>query len=77
MQYLHQSLVIILKELKAVKYALGPVAECVSCKEQESLEYITYATDHQPIIANHLKCPNCAHPEAISITTTAVKSKVM
>ena len=71
MQYLHQSLVTILKELKAVTYTLGPVAECVE------YEYITYDANHQSTIANNLRCPYCAHSQAIGITTAAVKSKVI
>ena len=67
----------ILKELKAVTYTVGPVAECVECEEQKSLEYITYDANHQSTIANDLRCPNCAHPQAISITTAAIKSKVI
>ena len=74
MHYLNQSLVTILKELKAVNYTLGPVGKCVSCEDLNLLEYITYNTDG---IANHLKCPNCAHSEPISIATTAVISKVI
>ena len=74
MHYLNQSLVTILKELKAVNYTLGPVGKCVSCKEENLLEYITYNTDG---IANHLKCPICAQSEPISIATTAVISKVI
>ena len=78
MQYLHQSLVTILKELKSVTYTLGPVAECVGYEEQKLLEYITYdANKHQSTIANELKCPYCAHPQPISITTAAIKSKVI
>ena len=77
MQYLHQSLVTILKELKSVTYTLGPVAECVGCEEQKSLEYITCDAKHQSTIANDLRCPNCAHPQPISITTAAIKSKVI
>ena len=77
MHYLNQSLVTILKELKAVNYSLGPVGKCVSCEDENLLEYITYNIDHQSSTANRLKCPNCAHPEAISITTTAVISKVI
>ena len=76
MQYLHQSLVTILKELKSVTYTLGPVAECVGCEEQNLLEYITYDANHQSTTANHLRCPNCAHLQSINITTTAIKSKV-
>ena len=76
MRYLNQSLVTILKELKAVNYTLGPVGKCVSCKEENLLEYITYNTDGT-MIANHLKCPNCAQSEPISITTTAIISKVI
>ena len=76
MHYLNQSLVTILQELKAVNYSLGPVSQCVSCEDENLLEYITYV-DHQSSTANRLKCPNCAHPEAISITTTAVISKVI
>ena len=75
MQYLHQSLVTILKELKAVTYTLGPVAECVECEEQNLLEYITYA-NHQST-ANDLRCPSCAHHQEIGITTAAIKSKVI
>jgi len=76
MQYLNQSLVTILEELKAVKYTLGPVAACVSCKEEKLLKYIT-STDHQSDIAKVLKCTNCAYDEEISITTAAVMSKVI
>ena len=70
MQYLHQSLETILKELKAVTYTIGPVAECVGCEEQKSLEYITCEV-------NELRCPSCAHLQAIGITTAAIKSKVI
>ena len=77
MQYLNESLMTILKELKAVNYTLGPVGKCVSCEEENLLEYIAYNTDQQPNITNHLKCPNCAHSEPISITTTPVISKVI
>ena len=81
MQYLNQLLLTILKELKAVKYTLGPVAKCVSCEEENLLEYISYNTDNRrprsDTVANHLKCLNCAHPEAISISTAAVISKVI
>ena len=76
MQYLNQSLVTILKELKAVKYTLGPVAVCVGCKEEKLLKYITY-TDHKSDIADKLKCSSCASYEPISITTKAVISKVI
>lgn len=75
MQYLHKSLVLILKELKAVNYTLGPVAECVSCKKSQLLEYITYE-NNQFTIADHLKCSNCAYRELIKYTTAAIKSKV-
>ena len=77
MQYLHQSLETILKELKAITYTVGPVAECVGCEEQKSLEYITYEANHQSTIANELRCPSCAHLQAIGITTAAIKSKVI
>ena len=77
MHYLNQSLVTILQELKAVNYSLGPVGKCVSCDEKHLLEYITYNIDHQSSTADHLKCPRCAHSEAISIITTAVISKVI
>ena len=77
MQYLHQSLVAILKELKAVTYTLGPVAECAECEEQNLLEYITYDASHQSTIANELRCPSCAHLQMIGITTAAIKSKVI
>lgn len=71
LHYLNQSLMIVLKELKAVKYTLGPFADCVSCKEQRLLEYITDDDD------DLLKCPNCAHTEPITATTTAIISKVI
>ena len=76
MQYLNQSLVTILKELKAVKYTLGPFAKCDSCEKENLLKYISY-TDHQSEIANNLKCSSCAYYEKISITTAAVISKVI
>ena len=77
MHYLNQSLVAILQELKAVNYTLGPVDKCVNCEEEHLLEYITYNSDHQSSTADYLKCPNCAHPQTISITTAAVISKVI
>ena len=76
MQYLNQSLLTILKELRAVKYILGPDAMCVHCKEENLLKYISY-TDHQSDIANHLECTSCAHCEAINVSTKAVISKVI
>ena len=77
MQYLHQSLVTILKELKSVTYTLGPVAECVGCGEQKSLKYITRDIKHESTIANDLKCPSCARSQPINITTAAIKSEVI
>ena len=77
MQYLNQSLVTILKELKSVTYRLGPVAECVGCKKQKSLEYITYDLNYQSTIANNLRCSKCAYLQPISITTAGIKSKVI
>ena len=78
MQYLNQLLNTVLKELKAVKYTLGPVANCIRCEKQMMLEYITYNSSiHQSSIGNDLKCPNCAYNEPIDITTTAIKSKVI
>ena len=77
MQYLHQSLVTILKELKSVTYTLGPVAEYVGCEETNLLEYTTYDANHQSTTANHLRFPNCAHLQSINVTTAVIKSKVI
>ena len=77
MQYLHQSLVTTLKKLKSVTYRLGPVAECVRCEEQKSLEYIRYDVDYQSTIANHLRCPKCVYLQPINVTTAGIKSKVI
>jgi len=77
MQYVNQLLHTVLKDLKAVKYTLGPFTNCVSCKHPTMLEYITYDGAHQSSTRNDLKCPNCAYHEPIGITTTAMKSKVI
>ena len=75
MQYLHEQLKTVLKELNKIDYHLGPVAICSGCKEEELLTYITYSSDKGSDY-QQCTCTGCACDNVIDHNNKVIMSKV-
>jgi len=80
MQLLHTLLLRIVekKELKGIKYKLGPVVACSQCEEECLFTYIMYNSVGDCTIKrnNFLQCSECRNKVTITPSTAMVKSKV-
>ena len=73
MQYLHEQLKTVLKELNKIDYHLGPVAICSGCKEEKLLTYITYSSDKGSVY-QQCTCTGCG--SVIDHNNKVIMSKV-
>ena len=75
MQYLHEQLKIVLKELNKTEYHLGPVATCSECKEEKLLSYITYSSDKGSDY-QQCTCSGCGSDNKIDQNNKLIMSQV-
>jgi len=64
------------KELKGIKYKLGPITKCPKCEEESFFPYITYDNSgDKPLskIKNEFKCSECY---SVVNRTEVIQSKV-
>ena len=66
------------KELKGIKYKLGPIVECSQCGEECLFTYITYNSGGDPTSKrnNYLQCNECRSKVTISPSIEIIISKV-
>lgn len=75
MQYLHEQLMTVLKELNNVEYRLGPVATCSECSKEQLLMYITYRSDRGPHY-QQCNCSGCGYDNVIDHNNHVILSLV-
>ncbi|XP_065910261.1 uncharacterized protein [Dysidea avara] len=65
------------KELKGIKYKLGPIVECSQCEEECLFTYITYNSGGDPTSKrnNYLQCNECRSKVTISPSIEMIISK--
>jgi len=74
MQYLHEQLKIVLKELKT-EYHLGPVALCSECNKVNLLTYISHSSDEGSYY-HQCTCTGCGRDNNIDQNNKLIISYV-